>query len=95
MEVLHDWPDSQAEQIVAAIKRSAPSNARLLIMEIVPGRDADPAWAKTLDIVMLAHFGGKQRTRAEYEALVRGHGFDFLGEIKTRSGLSIFEAIAR
>ena len=95
MEVLHDWPDQEAERIVAAVQRSAPRNARLLIMEIVPGDGPDPAWAKTLDIVMLAHFGGKQRTRAEYESLVTRHGFELMREIQTGSGLSIFEAVAR
>lgn len=95
MEVLHDWPDESAERIIAAVRRSAPRGARLLIVETVPRFEAGPAWVKTLDIVMLAHFGGKQRTRAEYETLLDRHSFELLREIETASGISIFEAVAR
>jgi hypothetical protein len=95
MEVLHNWPDERADQIIAAIRRAAPRDARLLVMEIVPKDGLGPAWAKTLDIVMLAHFGGRQRTRAEYQALLERHSLELLREVETGSGLSIFEAIAR
>ena len=33
MEVLHDWPDADAAAILRAIRRSAPANATLLIIE--------------------------------------------------------------
>lgn len=95
MEVLHDWADEPADQILGAVARAAPRGARLLIMEIVPDDDPGPAWAKTLDIVMLAHFGGRQRTRAEYERMLAHHGFELLREIETPAGISIFESVAR
>jgi hypothetical protein len=95
MEVLHDWPDERADRILAAVAHAAPSGAHLLIMEILPSGESGPAWAKTLDIVMLAHFGGKQRTRAEYQAMLGRHGFDLLREIETPAGISIFESVAR
>ena len=94
MEILHDWADEPADRIVAAVRRAAPTGARLLIMEIIPQPTPGPAWAKTLDIVMLAHFGGKQRTAAEYEALLQRHGFTFRRQIDTPAGISILEAAA-
>lgn len=92
MEVLHDWPEEEAGQILRAIRRDAPSGARLLLMEIVPSDEPGPAWGTTLDIIMLAHFGGKQRTRAEYAALLAGSGFRLEREIDAGAGISIFEA---
>lgn len=95
MEILHDWPDAEAAQIVAAIRRAARKGARLLLMEIVPPGAPEPVWATTLDIVMLAHFGGKQRRREEYVELLTGNGFELLQEIDTGAGISIFDAVAR
>ena len=37
--------------------------------------DPGPSWAKALDIRMLAMFGGSQRTRSEYDALLGQAGF--------------------
>ena len=94
MEILHDWPDEQADQIVAAVGRAARPGSRLLIMEIIPGATPGPAWAKTLDIVMLAHFGGKQRTVQEYRALLERNRFALHRQIDTPAGISILEAVA-
>jgi hypothetical protein len=95
MEVLHDWADEPAERIVAAVRRAAAPGAHLLVMEIVPRDAPGPAWAKTLDIVMLAHFGGRQRTREEYGAMLDRNGFDLVREIDTSSGITILDAVAR
>lgn len=95
MEVVHDWPDAEALQIVSAIRREARKGAHLLLMEIVPPDAPEPVWATTLDIVMLAHFGGKQRRREAYLDMLRGNAFDLLREIDTGAGISIFEAVAR
>jgi hypothetical protein len=53
-----------------------------------------PNFTKTLDIVMLALLGGKQRSRAEYEELLRRSGFSIGREFPTRAGISILEANA-
>jgi|CXWL01.1.fsa_nt_gi hypothetical protein len=95
MEILHDWADEPAERIVASVRRAAPRGAHLLVMEIVPRETDGPAWAKTLDIVMLAHFGGKQRSREAYAGLLERNGFELVREIDTSSGISIFDAVAR
>lgn len=54
--------------------------------------DAGPDWAKVLDIHMLALLGGRQRTRPEYEALLKQGGCTLQREIDTRTGVSILEA---
>lgn len=94
MEILHDWPDEPANQIVAAVRRACQPGSRLLIMEIIPQPTPGPAWAKTLDIVMLAHFGGTQRTEGEYRALLARHQFSLRRQIDTSAGISILEAVA-
>jgi hypothetical protein len=92
MEVIHDWSDAESISILQAIRRAAPSHARLLLIEEIVPDDPGPAWSKMLDIHMLALIGGKQRTRREYEALFDAAGFSFKREIDTGAGISILEA---
>jgi len=92
MEVIHDWSDAESVSILKAIRRAAPSHARLLLIEEMVPSDSAPAWSKMLDIHMLALIGGKQRTRWEYEVLFDAAGFSFKREIDTGAGISILEA---
>ena len=94
MEVLHDWSDAQADLILQAIRRAAPAGARLLVIETVPPPSPEPTWANMLDILMLLLFAGKQRTRDEYDALLRQARFDLTAETDTGVGITVFEAIA-
>ena len=92
MEVIHDWSDAESVSILKAIRRAAPSHAKLLLIEEMVPDEPGPAWSKMLDIHMLALIGGKQRTRREYEALFDAAGFSFKREIDTGAGISILEA---
>jgi hypothetical protein len=91
MDVIHDWDDGQARTIVRNVRSAAPPHAKLLIIEVIVPDDPGPNWAKTLDIWMLV-IGGKQRTRKEFEDLLRDAGFRFTREIDTGAGISIIEA---
>jgi hypothetical protein len=92
MEVIHDWSDTESVSILKAIRRAAPSQAKLLVIEEMIPDDPGPAWSKMLDIHMLALIGGKQRTRREYGVLFDKAGFSFKREIDTGAGISILEA---
>ncbi len=92
MEVIHDWADDEAVAILQAVRRAAPAHARVLLIETIVSTDPGPDWAKLLDIFMLALLGGRQRTRQEYEGLLRQAGLQLEREIDTRAGVSILEA---
>jgi hypothetical protein len=94
MEVIHDWGDEEAIAILKAIRRAAPSHAKLLLIEQIVPNDPGPHWAKTLDMHMLVLLGGQQRTRQEYEALLARAGFSLEREIDTGAGIAILEAAA-
>ena len=93
MEVIHDWDDQSSRNLLAAVRRAARGNAKLLLVEALLPNDSSPNWPTTLDIVMLT-IGGRQRTLREYSDLVRDAGFTMTREIDTQSGISIIEAIA-
>lgn len=93
MEVIHDWGDAEAVAILGAIRRRAPPDAKLLLIEQIVPNEPGPHWTKTLDIHMLALLGGRQRTRQEYDALCGEAGFSFQRQIDTGAGISILEAV--
>jgi O-methyltransferase domain len=96
MEVLHDWTDDRAQQILAAVRRAAPSHARVLIIETLMAEAPGPQFGKTLDVMMLAITGGRERTAAEYGALLHAADFHLDRVVPIGSQHSLIEAtIAR
>ena len=91
MEVIHDWDDVASMKILKAVRRAAPRNAKVLLIEAILPDDPGPNWPRTLDIVMLA-IGGRQRTLAGNSDLFSQCGFAMTREIHTDAGVSIIEA---
>ena len=93
MEVIHDWGDSEATAILAAVRRAAPRQARILIVETLVSEEPGPQWGKVLDLVMLAVTAGRERTPSEYAALLAAAGLRLERVVPTHSAYSIVEAI--
>ena len=94
MEVLHDWDDASCHRILRAVRQALTPGARLLVIETEVPEGNTPDWSKLLDIVMLAAFAARQRTAAEYEALLAADGFRMLERTETPGGITVFEAEA-
>jgi C-methyltransferase len=92
MEIIHDWDDADSVRILEKLRRHAPDGATLLIVETVldEGRLRDPA--RTLDIVMLALTGGRERTPAEYGVLLDRAGWRFQEVVPTGGGVQLVVA---
>ena len=58
MEVIHDWADEKAIDILTAVRRVAPSHARVLLIESLVTESPGAHFSKTLDVLMLAITGG-------------------------------------
>ncbi|KAK7908962.1 S-adenosyl-L-methionine-dependent methyltransferase [Apiospora marii] len=71
--VLHDWPDEKAAEIASGVKRAMqPGYSRLLVHENVIPPMAQDREQTTLDLIMMTHFGGKERSAAEWFDLLEG-----------------------
>ncbi len=92
MDLLHDWDDADAARILAAVRRAARPTSRLLIVETLVPETPGPHFGKTLDIIMLAVTGGRERTAAQHEALLSAAGFRLARVLPTASQYSIVEA---
>jgi len=69
-DILHDWDDEQAHQILDRCVEAVPANGRIVIIEPVGGRRASTEF----DLAMLVIFGGRERRVEEFQALGAAHG---------------------
>jgi hypothetical protein len=92
MDLLHDWGDRDAAAILAAVRRAAPSHVRVLIVETLVPESPSPHFGKTLDLIMLAITGGRERTPTEHGALLASAGLEVLRVVSTAAEYSIVEA---
>jgi hypothetical protein len=91
--ILHDWSDADCVRILKTIQAAARPGAKLLVVEAIVEDSSEPQFAKTLDIWMLAHLRGKERTRTEWQNLLSAAGFRLSRTIPTTSFASVIEAI--
>ncbi len=92
--IIHDWPDGKALQILRNVRAAAKPGATLLLVEMVVldnGRDGPENW---VDLEMLLNLGARERTAAEYRDLLRKAGFRMTRVVPTASPLRVVEAIA-
>ena len=74
--ILHDWHDVDAERILTRCREAMRPTSRLLIVDaILPERAQDQPAAIRMDVHMLMLFGARERTRAEFEAILEHTGF--------------------
>lgn len=94
MDVLHDWADDECAAILGAVHRAAPEGATLLVVECVLEDGVDDPRASTLDVIMLAVTGGRERTADQLGVLFERAGFELQKVIDTSSPVRIVEARA-
>ena len=65
--VLHDWDDARAVEILGNCRRAMAEDGRVLIVErLIPDDPSEAAPTLLSDINMLVFTGGQERTNAEY-----------------------------
>jgi C-methyltransferase len=92
--IIHDWPDEKAVQILRNVRAAADPGATLLLVEfVIPTHDRDFP-GKWVDLEMLLNLGARERTAAEYRRLLSQAGFQMTRVVQTASPLSVVEARA-
>ncbi|MDT5010350.1 MAG: hypothetical protein QOH57_1967 [Mycobacterium sp.] len=92
--IVHDWPDEKAVQILQNVRAAAGSRAAVLLVEfIIPEHDRDFP-GNWVDLEMLLNLGARERTAAEYRDLLRRAGLRMTRVVATASPLSVVEARA-
>jgi C-methyltransferase len=92
--IIHDWPDDKAQEILQTVRAGACEGATVLLVEsVIPphNRDFPTKW---LDLAMLVDNAGRERTAAEYQNLLEHTGFHMTRVVPTASPFSLVEARA-
>ncbi|MFZ0829691.1 MAG: methyltransferase [Thermoplasmata archaeon] len=92
--VLHDWPDEKALLLLANCRKAMVEGGVLLLVEgVLPEGAASPSrlW---LDLVMMVMTGGRERTKAEWEVLLRKAKFSMTAVRTSRPNQELIEARA-
>ncbi|WP_248782524.1 methyltransferase [Lentzea albidocapillata] len=82
-DILHDWDDEQAHRILARCAEAAP-DGRILVVESL-GESTE------FDLVMLVHFGGRDRGLHDFERLASAHGLTLESVTQVTGGRTLLE----
>jgi hypothetical protein len=94
MEIIHDWPDEECVAILSAVRRAAERGATVLVVETILRDDQPDPRGRTLDVLMLALTGGRERTARELSALFDRAGLTAGPVVDTPGSMRIAEATA-
>lgn len=91
-KVIHDWNDEQAIVILRNCRDAMAPHGKVLIAETIVPAGNEPNPIKLIDVNMLVVTGGKERTQAEYAALLAAAGLGLERVISTSQPISVLEA---
>lgn len=91
--IVHDWSDEKAVSILKTVRAAMHETSKVLLVEhVIPGENI-PSGATFLDITMMVMYGGRERSKIEYEMLLKQAGLRLVQVIETPV-VSLMEAVA-
>jgi len=94
--IIHDWSEDKVLTLLRRLFERLPSDGALLIAEKLLNEEKNgPHWAQMQNLGMLLYTEGKERTLAEYKALLERAGFASVRGIVTPSPLDVVLAVKR
>lgn len=91
--IVHDWADDKALQILRNVRAAAGPRTTVLLVEIVVGENGRDCPGNWVDLEMLLNLGSRERTAQEYRKLLGQSGFRMTRVVPTASPLSVVEAV--
>jgi predicted transcriptional regulator len=91
--VLHDWSDENAGRVLRNCRAAMHPGSRLLIAEMVLPTTENVDIGFIMDMKMLVHTSGRERTLGEYQSLLEHNGFAFTNFWATTADASLIEAV--
>ncbi|WP_307869211.1 methyltransferase [Nocardiopsis sp. B62] len=91
--VIHNWNDADTVRILTHCRTAMTAEGRVLLAEVlVPERPEPARTAKFMDLSMLVHCDGKQRTRSEFAEVAERSGLR-LNRVVPGLGVSVVELV--
>jgi hypothetical protein len=92
--IVHDWEDPESMAILHNVRRAMGPTSVLLIVERLLGESGDHGTlAAFSDLNMLVGPGGRERTEAEFDALLAAAGLRRSRTVPTPTGFAVIEAV--
>jgi SAM-dependent methyltransferase len=91
-QIVHDWNDERATQLLENCHRALAPAGKLLLVEMLVPPDNRPSPAQAMDLNMLVLLGGQERTEEQFARLLGAAGFRLERVIPTHSPFSVLEA---
>jgi O-methyltransferase domain/Dimerisation domain len=92
--VIHDWDDERVIAILTCCHQAMqPQGKVLLVEQVIPTRRTPKLLVLESDVQMLVSLSGKERTEAEYRALLDAAGFELTKLIPVLTPYYIIEAV--
>jgi hypothetical protein len=92
VDILHNWDDDTALEILARCAAAASPDGRVLVIENLPA-DAEDRDGAAMDLKMLVLFGGRQRSEAGFAALAAKAGLRLQDVHRLPCGFSVVEIV--
>ncbi|GMP54441.1 hypothetical protein CsSME_00019615 [Camellia sinensis var. sinensis] len=96
VRIMHDWNDEDCVNILKNCQKAIPEKTgKVIIIDVVLNPEGDGMFDDTglvLDLLMIAHTGGKERTELEWKKVLEEGGFPRYNIIKIAAFPSIIEA---
>ena len=74
-QILHNWDDEHVRTIAGNCHRASRPGGGLMVIDYVLPDGPEPSLAHLMDLIMMMVLGGRERTRAEHEALLGPVGY--------------------
>jgi predicted O-methyltransferase YrrM len=92
--ILHDWDDEECVKILSSCRKAMEPGGRVTIFELVVGDDGEDRLGALMDLNMLAVVNGRERSLAEFDALLQRAGLRRTAVLTADSPQSVIEAVA-
>ena len=92
--VIHDWDDDRAITLLRNCRKAMTRSSRVLLVDMVVPDPASASFSKLLDLNMLVMNGGRERTLAEFRALLNAADYKLTRIVPTMAPQSVIEGIA-
>ena len=90
--ILHDWNDEACLSILRNCRRSVRPGGRIAVVEMIVEDETPAPFTSLADLTMLALLGGRERTLAEFDRLLKLAGFRISRVEPTNTPFSLIEA---
>ena len=93
--VVHDWDDDRAITILNNCRKGMAKSGRVLLVEMIVPDANSASFSKLLDLNMMVMTGGRERTKADFHALLDAANYRVTRTIPTMAPQSVIEAMPK